>query len=211
MTTTTEQTQEYIKEHPDIKSCLKKGLINYSSLARFIAKEIKIEKKTSKEAILIAARRFKEKLKQEISYEAEIRKVLAESEIEIKNKMIVFILQKNINFESIQEIQTNIKKEYGSFYLIEGSDNCTIITQDKYASLIDKKFNQKIIQKNKELALINFKSTKEIEKIRGVVAYLTALFNEHGVNIVELLSCWTDTLFVISSKDTTKALNFLKF
>ena len=55
---TTELTHEYVHEHPHIKHCLKQGLINYSSLARFIAKELDIEKKTSKEAILIAAGRL---------------------------------------------------------------------------------------------------------------------------------------------------------
>ncbi len=208
---TTEQTQEYIKEHPDIKSCLKKGLINYSSLARFIAKEVNIEKKTSKEAILIAARRFREKLKKEFSYEQEIRKLLTQSELEIKNKIIVFILNKNINFNQMHELQNTIRQEYGIFYLIEGSDIYTLITQDKYASQVEKKFSSKILQKNKNLALINFKSSKDIENIRGVISYLTSLFNENGVNIVELLSCWTDTLFVISSKDVNKSLNFLKF
>ncbi|MBI5064899.1 hypothetical protein HZA97_01560 [Candidatus Woesearchaeota archaeon] len=211
MTTTTEQTQDYIKEHPDIKNCLKKGLINYSSLARFIGKEINIEKKTSKEAILIAARRFREKLKQEINYEEEIRKVLSQSELDIKNKISVFIINKSINFDFMQELQKQIRQEYGTFYIIEGSDNYTVITQDKYTVQLEKKFSQKIIHKNKDLALINFKSQKEIEQVRGVIAYLTALFNEHGVNIVELLSCWTDTLFVVSSKDVNKALMFLKF
>ncbi|MBI4919249.1 hypothetical protein HY837_04915 [archaeon] len=211
MTTTTEQTQDYIKEHPDIKSCLKKGIINYSSLARLISKEINIDKKTSKEAILIAARRFREKLKKDFSYEQEIRKLLAQSELEIKNKIVVFILNKSVNFDSMQELHNIIQKEYGVFYFIEGSDIYTLITQEKYALQVEKKFSNKVLQKNKDLALINFKSSKEIEKTRGVISYLTSLFNENGVNILELLSCWTDTLFVISSKDVNKALNFLKF
>ena len=73
--TTAEITVEYIKEHSDIKSCLKKRLLNYSSLSRLIAKELDIEKKTSKEAILIAARRFREKLKKELDHEKDIKGV----------------------------------------------------------------------------------------------------------------------------------------
>ena len=34
---------------------------------------------------------------------------------------------------------------------------------------------------------------------------------ENGVNILEFLSCWTDTLFIIDSKDVNKAITFLKF
>jgi aspartokinase len=209
--TTTELTNEYIKEHPAVKSCLKKGLINYSSLARLIAKELGIEKKTSKEAILIAARRFHEKLKKEISYETKIKDLLAESSIDIKNKIVVFILEKYINLDNIDEIQKTIRKEAGTFYILEGSDNYTIITQEKYSNLIEKKFKLKIIKRNTNLALINFISPKEVETMVGWLSYVTSLFAENGVNILEFLSCWKDTLFIIDSKDVNKAINFLKF
>ena len=69
---TTEMTNEYINEHPHIKNCLKRGLINYSALARYIAKELDIEKKSSKEAILIASRRKQDSLKKEFGPEKEI-------------------------------------------------------------------------------------------------------------------------------------------
>ncbi|MBI2662417.1 hypothetical protein HYX11_03080 [Candidatus Woesearchaeota archaeon] len=54
-------------------------------------------------------------------------------------------------------------------------------------------------------------SSKEIEQIVGVLSYLTSLFSENGVNIVEFLSCWTDTLFIINSADIPKTLPLLKF
>lgn len=209
--TTTELTNEYINEHPYIKSCLKKELINYSSLSRMIAQELGIGKKTSMEAILIAARRFKEKLKKDEGHEKKIKDLLVDSEIEIKNKIIVFILEKTLNFESLDELQKKIKKESGTFYLLEGSDNYTLITQEKYSDLINKNFKLKLIKSNKGLALINLKTSKEIEKTPGVLAFITSLFAENSVNIIEFLSCWTDTLFIIDAKDINKAIEFLRF
>jgi len=208
---TTEITNEYINEHPHIKNCLKRGLINYSALARHIAKELNIEKKSSKEAILIAARRKQDILKKEFSQEKNISKLLSDSEIEIKNKIIVFILEKSVNFDTIENIQSQIKKESGFSYILEGSDNYTIITQEKYAQIIEKSMKNKIIKINKQMVLINIKSPKEIETIPGVVSYLTSLFAENGVNLYEFLSCWTDTIFIIDSKDLNKSINFLKF
>ena len=208
---TAEITNEYINEHPYIKNCLKKGLINYSALARYLAKELEIEKKSSKEAILIAARRKHDILKKELTQEKEISKLLLNSEIEIKNKIVVFILEKRINFDVLEKIQKKIKKETGISYVLEGSDNYTVITQEKYAHLIEKYLKTSIIKLNKKLVIINIKSAKEIETISGVVSYLTSLFAENGVNIYEFLSCWTDTLFVIDSKDLNKAINFLNF
>jgi aspartokinase len=211
METTTELTNKYIKEHPDIKSCLKKGLINYSSLARLVAKDLNIEKKTSMEAILIAARRFQDKLKKEQGNEKKIKDILSNSEFDIRNKIIVYIFDKNLDFDKIIDAQKHIRKEYGVIYILEGSDNYTVVVQKKHSELLERKLKSNIIKKNDDLVLINFKSSKEIEDTPGVVSYITSLFSENGVNIIEFFSCWTDTVFVIESKDVNKAIDFLKF
>lgn len=209
--TTTELTKQYIKDNPSIKNCLKKGLINYSSLARLIAKELKIEKKTSKEAILIAARRFRDELKKEKQQETKIKELLSASEYEIKNKITVFILEKNIHFEGIEIIQKAVRNVGGTFYILEGSDNYTLITSEKFEAMVNSKMRGVIIKKESDLALIIIKSAKAIETTVGVLAYLTSLFAENGVNILEFLSCWTDTLFIIDANDINKAVEFLKF
>jgi len=36
----TKLSEKYINEHPSIKDCVRKGLINYSSLTRQIASEL---------------------------------------------------------------------------------------------------------------------------------------------------------------------------
>ena len=209
--TTSEQTLEYIKEHIDIKNCLKKDIINYSALSRLIAKELCIEKKTSREAILMAARRYQEKLKEEIDFEKNIKNLLAQSEIEIKNKIEVYIFQKNIKFSDIEEIQKEVKKESETFYLLEGSNNYTIILPEKFSKLVLKKFKNSIIRRHEGLALIRLKSPEDIEDIPGIVHYLTSFFYENGVNITEVMSFWTDTLFTVKKEDINKAINFLKF
>ena len=208
---TAELTAKYILEHHDIKSCLKKDLINYSSLARLIAKELKVEKKTSMEAILVAARRFSQKLEKEVQNDNKIRELLKNSELEIKNKISVFVLDKDIDVERVGSLQTVVKKEKGTFYLIEGSHTYTLIVQEKYDEKVKKLFVAHVVKENKNLALITFKTPKEIENTIGTISYLTALFSENNVNIVELLSCWTDTLFVVDAADVPKTMSFLKF
>lgn len=206
-----ELTIKYIKEHPDIRNCLRKGIINYSSLSRLIVKELQLEKKTTKQAILISARRFKDKLKKELSQEKNIKELLSKSETEMLTKINIYILEKGINLDMIDEIQKTIRKETGKFYILEGSDNYTVITQEKFSNLLEDKFKNRIIKHEGDLVLINIKSSKDVENQRGFISYLTSLFAENGINIREFLSCWTDTLFVISSEDLQKAISFLKF
>jgi hypothetical protein len=50
-----------------------------------------------------------------------------------------------------------------------------------------------------------------VEKITGVVAFITSLLAENEINIHEIISCWTDTILVIDSKDLNKAINILQF
>ncbi len=209
--TTTELTINYIKEHPSIKSCLKKGLINYSSLARLIGKEVGIEKHTTMEAILVASRRFQEKLKGEVKQEEKIKELLAKSELDIKTKIVVFIASKRLPFDILEKLQREIRMENGLFFLLEGSENYTLITQERYQTGITPKIKPHLLQQQDNLALINFKSPPAIEQLQGVISYLTSLFAENEVNIVEFFSCWTDTVFVIKNKDIHRTITFLHF
>ena len=59
-------------------------------------------------------------------------------------------------------------------------------------------------------AAITIKSPKDLENTPGVNAYIFSLFGEHGINIVEQMSCWTDTIIVISEDDIPAVMKFLK-
>lgn len=205
---TTELTINYIKEHPYIKNCLKKGLINYSSLARLISKELKIQKKSSLEAILVAARRYQETLKEEIKEDNKIKSIILNSELNIKNKVSVIILKKDLQVKNLNSFQKN---KNSVFYFLEGTSSYTIISGQENTEHILELYKDHIIKEQHELALVGLVSSKEIEKTTGVISYLTALFSENQVNIVEFLSCWKDTIFIIEKKDVSKVLQFMNF
>lgn len=206
---TTTKTIKYIKEHPYIQSCLKKGLINYSSLARTIAKELDISKKTSMEAILIAARRFKEKLKNSYEDENAIKKLLSKSEIEIKNKISVLTL-KSLSAQQLHYLEEKLSNSNSTFFLLKGSEHYTLILQEKFVENFKRKPGAYLNEKHK-LSMVLIKSSQNIEVTKGVVAYLTNLFFENGINIIEFSSSWTDTVFVISSEDVQKTIEFLNW
>tara|TARA_Y100000310_G_scaffold345268_1_gene463272 strand:+ start:27950 stop:28588 length:639 start_codon:yes stop_codon:yes gene_type:complete len=212
MPTTTELTEKYIENHMTIKECLKKGLINYSSLARLIAKELNIEKKTSMEAILIASRRYKDKLKTITeSVDKKILGLLEGSNIEIKNNIVIFTLEKMLYPDSLINIEKEIKKDKGLFFSVDGTKTITLMVQKNHSEIIDKKFKTHIINKKENLSLIKLVTEPEIENIPGVVNYVTSLFFENGINITDLTSCYDDIIITIDSKDTSKVMGFLEF
>ncbi len=207
----TKASEEYIMAHPSVKDCLKNGLINYSSLSRSIASELKLDTKKNFDAILIACRRFKRKLKKDGTLEAKILKILKESKVEIKNKIVAVVLEKGIFSGNLLNLEKEIKKKNEIFRIIEGLSAITIITAEEFLDTIKKMFRNRIILENKNLAEITIKSPKEIETTPGVYAYLCSLFVEHNINIVETLSCWTDTIILVKEEDVGKSISLLRF
>ena len=211
MQSITKLAEEYISNHPSVKDCLKNDLINFSSLSRQIAEELDLNLKKNFDAILIACRRYQRKLKKEEILESKILKILKNSKIEIKNKVIAVVLEKDVFFGTLQNLEKEIKKRKEIFRIIEGASAITVITAEEFLEPIRKYFKNKIIVENTSLAEITIKSPREIEEVPGTYAYLCSLFGENNINIVETLSCWTDTIFLVDEKDAGKVMGLLRF
>ena len=81
-----EKTRIYIDAHPSIKDCVAKGLINYSSLARMIMKDLELE---NEEAVMIACRRYASKLSVTTDHELSILSILKDSRLEMRTKTCI--------------------------------------------------------------------------------------------------------------------------
>ncbi|MBW2988877.1 ACT domain-containing protein [Candidatus Woesearchaeota archaeon] len=205
----TKLTERYINSHPSVRDCIRKKLVNYSSLARQIAKDSDLDIRDNFDAILIACRRYFRKLKKEDILEKRIIDILQKSKLEVKNKIIVVVVEKGIYFNNLIDLHKEVKKKAEVFHVIEGSGTITIITTSEFLEQVKKLFRNRIIKVTKDLAEINLKSSEELERTPGVIAYLTALLAENNINITETMSAWTDTLFVISEKDIAKVMEIL--
>lgn len=211
MQSITKLTERYVLERPSAKDCLKNGLINYSSLSRQIANDLSLDLKKNFNAILIACRRLKKKLKKEESHENKILGILKESKIEIKNKVMAVVLEKDAFFGDLLNLEKEIKRRKEIFRIIEGLSAITIVTSEDFIDLIKRYFRNKIIIENMNLAEITIKSPREIETTSGAYSYLCSLFGENNINIVEALSCWTDTIFLVKEEDAGKVISLLRF
>ncbi|MAE42824.1 aspartate kinase [Candidatus Woesearchaeota archaeon] len=211
MVNITKLAEHYIAEHPFVKDCLKKGLINYSSLTRQICKDCSLDIKKNFDAVLIACRRYYNKIKSEATTEKKILEILKNSKIEVKNKINALVLEKNIYFPNLIDIEKEAKKLNETFHIIEGASAITIIASEDFATKIKKTFKTKIKKENKNLVEAILKSPKQIETTAGVVSYLYSLLGENGINIYETLSCWTDTIFLVDEKDLSKVMELLRF
>lgn len=207
----TKLAEKYIDEHPSIKDCLRKGLINYSSLTRHIVSDYNLDLKKNFDAVLIACRRYFRKIKKENFLEKRIINILRQSKLEVKNRIIVVVVEKDVYFDRLIELHKEIKRKAEVFHVIEGSKTITLVTISEFLGYIQKLFKGKIVKITEDLAEITLKSPEDLEKTPGVIAYLATLLAENGINIMETMSTWTDTLFVVSENDIAKVMGLLKF
>ena len=108
-------------------------------------------------------------------------------------------------------IAKEIKRKKEVFKVIEGVSGITIVTTEEFLALIKRYYKNKIILENRNLAEITIKSPKEIETTPGTYAYVCSLLGENNINIVETLSCWTDSIFLVKEEDVGKAMGLLRF
>ena len=211
MVNITKLTEDYITKHPFVKDCLKRGLLNYSSLSRQICQDLNLDAKKNFDAVLVACRRFYNKIKKEPTIEKKILEILKNSKIEVKNKINAIVLEKSIFIPNLIDIEKEAKKLMETFHIVEGATEINIIVSDDFSKKIKQLFRNKIIKENKNLVEVVLKSPKQIETTVGVISYLYSLLGENGINIYETLSCWTDTIFLVEEKDLSKVMGFLRF
>ncbi len=200
-------TEKFISEHLSIKECMKKGLINYSALSRLIEEKLPPEHKISREAVSVAAIRFSEKIKGR-NVEDSVARLFKKSNMEIKNNVVTFTLEKHLYPDSLIDVERAIKKDRAMFFSTEGTKTITVIVQRDNAALVEKTFKNFVIAKKTDLSLITI-SSPGIQKVPGAVAFICGLFFENDINIEEFMSCYDDTLIVINSKGLEKAIRFL--
>lgn len=204
------KTAQYVLGRPFVKECLKKGLVNFSSLARKIIEEERFSKKDF-DAVVVALRRIREKSLPSSEFEKKIVSLLKKGKLEMKNKISVVVLDDHAVLSQLAKIVNSAVENNETLHLVHGSRTFTIITSFEISQQIAHVFRSNVVSEKNNLVEIVLRTGREIESTPGVVAFLYSRFAENGINIIETLSSWTETLFVIEEKDVEKAIEALKF
>jgi len=180
--------RSHLQNKPYLLEALEKGIVNLSELARQIQKELKIDNTS---AIKAALRRFAEDLqKHKQKREEKVLQVLKRSGIAVYDRKAVMITSKELNTKNGMKV--DLLGKY--VYLLDRSD-----MPERINALV----------KHDNCTMIVIHSPEEMEATPGVVAFLTTLLAEQNVNIIEFISCWTETIIVVEKKDSLKAYEVL--
>jgi hypothetical protein len=186
--TIAQNVRNHLRNKPYLLEALEKDIVNLSELSRQIQEELQIENMS---AVKAALRRFSEELqKHKQKREEKVLQVLKRSAMAVYDRKSVIITTKEIDTKTGMKVDLLGKV----VYLLDRSDMPVRIT-----SLV----------KHDNCTMIVVHSPEELEATPGVVAFLTTLLAEQNVNIIEFISCWTETIIVVEKKDSLKAYEVL--
>ncbi len=187
--------KEVLGKRPFLANALVQDIVNYSALARYVQKEV--GPRASVDAIKTALIRERNNLKtQRLVNEESILKVLKNSRIELRDKVAVIVMSKDLNVPYIASSVVSSGPTRQNVYILDQ----TYLDLKKTANM----------QITKNLVALTIKSPKGIENASGFVAFVAQLLASNGVNIREFTSCYTDTVIVLTKNEGLKAFNIMQ-
>ncbi|MGQ0537225.1 MAG: ACT domain-containing protein [Methanobacteriota archaeon] len=205
---TAQVVRDYIESHPSIKDCMRHGLINLSALARQIMKETGV---TSEEAALIACRRYEMSARYPVN-EDKVIALLQKSKIEIRTKVAIITARPSWHiFTKLEKAMNHVKDRDHTMHVIHGSAGVTIITDAASGKEIEDIVGKEDVIKVTRSGLVELvvSSPDVIEETPGIMAYLSGALSSQGINFVEVISCYKETMFVVDETDMMRAFEIL--
>jgi aspartokinase len=186
--TIAQNVRSYLRNKPYLLEALEKGIVNLSELSRQIQEELKTGNTS---AVKAALRRFSEELQRhKQKREEKVLQVLKRSGMAVYDRKSVVITNREIDVKNALKVDLLNKH----VYLLDRSD-----LPERISTLV----------KHENCTMIVVHSPEELEATPGVVAFLATLLAEQNVNIIEFISCWTETIMVVEKKDSLKAYEVL--
>jgi aspartokinase len=182
--------REAIQMRPSLLDALNMKIVNYSALARMLQDEIG---EGSLEAVKAAIIRVAEDISSERGLQEErVQSILKESKVRLQDKIAVLISPAKLNVP----------------YLV------TAYLTDSYVYVVDqtglKGELPKNIQVTSNLVALILLSPPRVETTPGFVAFVTQLLSSRNINIIEFISCSTNTVIILDSKDALRAFSLLQ-
>jgi len=185
-----QQVRETIQMHPSLLDALKMQIVNFSALARMLQKEIG---EGSLEAVKAAIIRISEELEDDKNLqEDKVLKIMRESVVRLQDKIATITSHTELDIP----------------YLV------TAYLTDRYVYVVDQtQLKKKLpddVQIVGNLVALILLSPEMVENTPGFVAFLTSQLASREINIVEFISCSTNTVILLDQSDALSAFSLLQ-
>jgi hypothetical protein len=200
-----EATRKILAKYPYLEEYMERGIVNSRALARDIKDDIKRElgREVNVQSVVSAVRRHPlsagKREKQKIFH------ILSGSEVSLQYDVGALTIRagKTGSKIGLHELDEGL-------IMIRGIDTLTIIVEEKKIDVFKEKFSSAIINSNRNLASVIVKSPKEIVDTPGVIAHLANILALEKINVVEMMSSYNETWFIVSERDALKTVEAIR-
>lgn len=191
-----------------LQDSFQRGYANLSAMARILRPTVErlVGDKVSLDTIVTTLKRLRGTYN---TITFNVAYVIAKSTVNVKTDVARLSLKKNAK---LLKASRNIVSRYqkGFVQVLEGLSTITLVYDSSLHEKIVSKFPSKdIIYENANMAAIIVKSPKEISSTPGCIATILQQISRRGINIDEVISCYTDTIIVIKPGDVGRAFESL--
>ncbi|MCL4449719.1 MAG: ACT domain-containing protein [Candidatus Thermoplasmatota archaeon] len=199
------RVSEYLSSNPCAMESLQSGIVNYSSLARYLMKQLKTQ---NFNAVLAAIKRYPER---NPSLESAYRSALIESRIEAFYSMTNLTVRNSVdNFVKVSRIYADIFGSGGKIRVVQGSQGIVMVIDKKNTPEVRKKFSSdEILSFRDNLAELVVISPLIIEKLRGYVAYISTILAINGINVYQVASFYNDVTYIMDEEYMDSAVRVM--
>lgn len=210
-----EMTRKMLLEYPEIDYYLRKGWMNPRAIARELKPEIEAEfgEVAKVEAIATAIRRYADTIKRErVSFPKIEKKILGKSRVHLMSRVAVVTFKPNWELaRELREVSREITERGGELiFFTQSPINMTFGVDEQHLDRILKVAKKSdVVQLRKNLSAIVMVSPDEIAETPGVIAKVASKLGREGINVVEMISSFTVTTFLIEKANAQKAYQII--
>lgn len=185
-----QQVRDTIQMRPSLLDALNMKIVNYSALARLLQEEIG---EGSLEAVKAAVIRVADEISLDRSLREEaVQSILKDTKVRLQDKIGVVISSIRLDIPHI----------------------VTAHLTDQYVYIVDQTIMKNQLPENvqfqKNLVALILLSPPLVEVTPGFVAFITQLLASRNINIVEFISCSTNTIIILDSSQALQAFSLLQ-
>ena len=198
------QVREYLDAHPPLGDALRSGVANYAAMARRVASDLGVRQL---EAVVAACRRYP-KGRGEAYGESAVRRVLRKSRIESRSKVAAITVSQGTDvLHRLGDVVEELLDESLLCRVIQVSRGTVILVDEDSVPRVTRHLREaNIVRIRRGLVEVAVTGPDSIEETPGLLRLLSGILASQGINIVEALSCYTDTIFLLDESDLSGAI-----
>lgn len=209
MTNISKLVWDYIDQRIEIQKTLLEGLINTSSLARKIARELYLEQNL--DGIISAIRRYEAQQEKQEQY-TQLSLLLRKAKITTKTKLASILVRRNDTTEKkVGSLYATIPLQREStLRIFEVTNHIKIILDDELFTDVHELFSSEEIEATeKDLGELTITYRDDITKIPGIFGRLANEMAINSISIIDSMICHWEHIIIVREKDLEKTFRVL--